>query len=73
MPKLRYSARRSYSARLKHSHCRGILTSQCRHRKGCKMAFGKKRSFCRKTKSRRRTSRRRSVSRRTRSTYKRSR
>lgn len=72
MPKLRSSTRRSYSSRRKHSHCRGILTAQCRHRKGCKMAFGKKRSFCRKTKSRRRT-KRRSVSRRTRSTHKRSR
>tara|TARA_Y100001958_G_C21237995_1_gene564877 strand:- start:2659 stop:2856 length:198 start_codon:yes stop_codon:yes gene_type:complete len=60
MPKLRSSARRSYASRRKHSHCQGILTAQCRHRKGCRMAFGKKRTFCRKTKNRRRTVRRRS-------------
>lgn len=57
MPKVRSSARRSYASRRKHSHCRGILTAQCRHRKGCRMAFGKKRTFCRKTKNRRRTRR----------------
>lgn len=57
MPKISSAARRSYSNRRKHSHCRGIMTAQCRHRKGCKMAFGKKRSFCRKTKSRGRTKR----------------
>ena len=37
MPKLRSSARRSYVSCRKHSHCSGITTTQCRHRKGCRM------------------------------------
>ena len=51
MPKIRSSARRSYSNRLKRSQCRGISTAKCRNRTGCKMALGKKRSFCRKSKN----------------------
>lgn len=60
MPKIRSSARRSYSNRRKRSQCRGISTAKCRNRTGCKMALGKKRSFCRKSKNARRRTRTRS-------------
>ena len=62
MPKPRLSALRSYALRRKYSPCRGLATSTCRNRSGCKMALGKKRSFCRRSKSHhtRRGSRRKS-------------
>ena len=51
MPKIRSSAKRSYAMRRKYSPCRGLRTSKCRNRVGCKMALGKKRSFCRRSRS----------------------
>lgn len=51
MRKPNSSALRSYALRRKYSPCRGLASTTCRSRSGCKMALGKKRSFCRRSRS----------------------
>jgi len=49
------SAKKSYRKRVRSSACRGIKSTSCANKSGCKMSKGKKRSYCRKTKNARRT------------------